>query len=104
MTKAHTVLTTDLLDEYQREGVVRLPAAVGHRDVEAMAATIRRKIETRPRTVARPSQLSSRTGEFAAMASPTVRTVLDEVLGEWEEPTHWGLPLVSFHTGQTAWD
>jgi hypothetical protein len=104
MTKVRTVLTPDLLDEYQRQGVVRLPAAVALRDVEAMAATLRRKIEARPKPGPRPSQLSSRTGEFAAMANPTVRAVLNELLGEWEEPPHWGLPLVSFHTGQAAWD
>ena len=65
-----------------------------------MAATLRRKIAARPQPGARPSQLSSRTGEFDAMANATVRAVLDELLGEWEEPAHWGLPLVSFHTGQ----
>jgi ectoine hydroxylase-related dioxygenase (phytanoyl-CoA dioxygenase family) len=104
MTKGHTVLTPDLLDEYQREGVVRLPAAVSAHEAEVMAATLRRKIEARPKPGARPSQLSSRTGEYAAMANATVRSVLSELLSAWEEPAHWGLPLVSFHTGQAAWD
>ncbi|WP_372786712.1 phytanoyl-CoA dioxygenase family protein [Phenylobacterium sp.] len=104
MTKVREVLTPALLDEYRREGAVRLVGAVPARDAEAMAATLRRKIEARPKRAARPAQLSSRTGEFAAMASPSVRAVLNEILGDWEEPAHWGLPLVSFHTGEAAWD
>jgi hypothetical protein len=104
MMKVHAVLSPDLLDRYQREGLVRLPAAVALRDVEVMAAALRRKIEARPKPCARPSQLSSRHGDFAAMGNATVRAVLNELLGEWEEPAHWGLPLVSFHTGQATWD
>jgi hypothetical protein len=104
MTKVREVLTPDLLQEYHREGAVRLRGAVPVRDAEAMAATLLRKIEARPKPGARPSQLSSRTGEFDAMASPTVRAVFNEILGDWEEPDHWGLPLVSFHTGEAEWD
>jgi ectoine hydroxylase-related dioxygenase (phytanoyl-CoA dioxygenase family) len=89
---------------YAREGAVRLPGAIPRRDVEAMRAAIEGKLAARPQRTARPSKLSSRTGEFDAMASPAVRAVLDALLGEWEEPDHWGLPLVSFHTGETAWD
>jgi len=99
-----TTLTPDLLEIYHREGAVRLAAAVPPSDAEAMAATLRRKIAARPKPGARPSQLSSRTGEFDAMASRTVRAVFDELLGDWEEPDHWGLPLVSFHTGEDRWD
>lgn len=99
-----TSLTPDLLDIYHREGAVRVSGAVPARDAEAMAATLRRKIEARPKPGARPSKLSSRTGEFDAMASPAVRAVFDELLGEWEEPDHWGLPLVSFYTGEARWD
>lgn len=83
---------------------MRLPGAIPRVDAEAMAAALRRKLATRQDKGPRPSKLSSRTGEFAAMASPTVRRVLDELLGEWEEPRPWGLPLVSFHTGESAWD
>jgi len=104
MTKVREVLTPDLLEEYRREGAVRLAGAVPPRDAEAMAGILRRKIEARPKPGSRPAKLSSRTGEFDAMASPTVRTVFDELLGDWEEPDHWGLPLVSFHTGEDRWD
>jgi hypothetical protein len=102
--KETRVLTPALAEAYARTGVVRLPAAIPRPAVEAMAATLRRKIEARRDRSARPSKLSSRTGDFDAFASPTVRAVLDELLGDWEEPPYWGLPLVAFHTGESAWD
>jgi hypothetical protein len=104
MKDPRDVFTTDQAETYARDGVVLLPRAIPIGDIEAMAATLKRKLAARPQRTARPSKLSSRTGEFDAMASPTVRAVLDVVLGPWEEPAHWGLPLVSFHTGERAWD
>jgi hypothetical protein len=104
MKEPRAILTPALADEYDREGVVRVPGAIPTRDVAALAATLWRKLDARPRREARPSQLSSRTGEFDAMASPTVRALLDEVLPGWKEPDRWGLPLVSFHTGEAEWD
>ncbi|MBI1199161.1 MAG: hypothetical protein GC203_14975 [Phenylobacterium sp.] len=104
MKDPRDVLTPSLMETYARDGVVRLPGAVPARDAEAMAETIRRKLADRRDRSARPSKLSSRSGEFDAMASPAVRAALDVLLGGWEEPDHWGLPLVSFHTGEKAWD
>jgi hypothetical protein len=104
MRDPRDVFTADQAQTYARDGVVRLPGAIPIRDIEAMAATLRRKLDARPQRTARPSKLSSRTGEFDAMASPAVRAVLDVLLGQWEEPAHWGLPLVSFHTGEKAWN
>ena len=104
MKDARDIFTPARAETYAREGVVRLPGAIPLSDVEAMAAAVRRKLAARPQGTARPSKLSSRTGEFDAMASPPVRAVLDALLGRWEEPAHWGLPLVSFHTGEAAWD
>jgi hypothetical protein len=104
MKAARDVFTAAQAETYARDGVVRLPGAIPIHDIEAMAAALRCKLAARPQRAARPSKLSSRTGEFNAMASPTVRAVLDILLGQWEEPAHWGLPLVSFHTGEAAWD
>ena len=104
MKDARDVFTPARAETYAREGAVLLPGAIPLQDIEAMATTLRRKLADRPQRTARPSKLSSRTGEFDAMASPAVRTVLDALLGDWEEPTHWGLPLVSFHTGEALWD
>jgi hypothetical protein len=104
MKDARDVFTADHAETYARDGVVRLPGAIPIGDIEAMVAALRRKLDARPQRTARPSKLSSRIGEFDAMASPAVRAVLDVLLGQWEEPAHWGLPLVSFHTGEKAWD
>lgn len=104
MRNPRDVFSADQAETYSREGVVRLPGAIPIQDIEGMAAALRGKLAARPQRTARPSKLSSRTGEFNAMASPAVRAVLDALLGQWEEPQHWGLPLVSFHTGEAAWD
>src|SRR5690242_7511708 len=104
MKDTRAVLTPDLADSYAREGVVRLPAAVDPAAARAMAAALRRRIEARRDRPPRPAQLSSRSGDFAAMASPTVRALLDQLLGTWEEPAHWGVPLVAFHTGEARWE
>jgi hypothetical protein len=104
MRNPREVFTADHAEAYARDGVVRLPGLIPIQDIEAMAAALRRKLAARPQRTPRPSKLSSRTGEFNAMASPAVRAVLDVLLGQWEEPAHWGLPLVSFHTGEAAWD
>ncbi len=104
MRDARDLFTPALAEIYARDGLVRLPAAVPARDIAAMRAALERKLAARSRQSARPSQLSSRSGEFDAMASPAVRAVLDALLARWEEPAHWGLPLVSFHTGEAAWD
>lgn len=104
MRDPRDVFTAEHAEAYARDGVVRLPGAIPIQDIETMAAALRRKLAARPQRTARPSKLSSRTGEFDAMASPAVRAVLDILLGQWEEPAHWGLPLVSFHTGEKAWD
>jgi ectoine hydroxylase-related dioxygenase (phytanoyl-CoA dioxygenase family) len=104
MKDTRDVFTSSQAETYAREGAVRLPGAIPLREVETMRAALNRKLAARPQRTSRPSKLSSRTGEFDAMASPTVRAVLDTLLGNWEEPDHWGLPLVSFHTGEPAWD
>jgi hypothetical protein len=104
MRNPRDVFTADHAETYARDGIVRLPGAIPIRDVEAMAAALRRKLAARPQRTARPSKLSSRTGEFDAMASPSVRAVLDIILENWEEPENWGLPLVSFHTGEKVWN
>lgn len=104
MKDTREIFTPLLAETYARDGVVRLSDAIPARDVAGMRAALERKLAARPQGVARPSKLSSRTGAFDALASPTVRAVLDALLGRWEEPSYWGLPLVSFHTGQAAWE
>ncbi|HEX3888528.1 MAG TPA: phytanoyl-CoA dioxygenase family protein [Phenylobacterium sp.] len=104
MKDTRDVFTPALAETYARDGAVRLPGAIPAADIEAMRAALERKLAARPQRTPRPSKLSSRSGEFDAFASPAVRTILNTLLGEWEEPDHWGLPLVSFHTGEAVWN
>lgn len=106
-------LTQDQAETLARDGVVRLPGAVPLPDVEHMTATLWGRLKARcgairdrPETWTppRPAQLTSRVDEFTAMASPKVRAVLDDLLGAWKTPPRWGLPLVTFPTGEDHWD
>lgn len=97
-------LTESELETYARDGVVRLSGLIPAPDIAAMRDAVWRKLDARPERAARPSKLTARDGEFDAIGSPAVRTLLDGLLGAWDEPARWGLPLVAFHTGETAWD
>ena len=108
-------LTADQAEEYDREGVVRLPGAISPTEAAGMEARLWRRLQARcgaardkPQTwtVERPAQLTSRVDEFAAMASPKVRAVLDGLLGAggWKTPTRWGIPLVAFPGFAERWD
>jgi hypothetical protein len=97
-------LSADQSHTYAADGVVRLFGLIPTADIEAMRAAVWRKLDARSKPAARPTKLSSKAGEFDALGSPAVRALLDHLLGEWEEPTRWGLPLVAFHTGEAAWD
>lgn len=104
MERPRPGLTADQAKIYERDGVVRLPGLIPASDIKAMRAAVWRKLDARPGRAARPSKLTARDGEFDAMATLGVRGLLDDLLGEWDEPARWGLPLVAFHTGQAAWD
>lgn len=97
-------LTANEARAYADDGVVRLSGLIPAADIDAMRAAIWRKLDARPVRAARPSKLTARDGEFDAIGSAGVRTLLDGLLGDWDEPARWGLPLVAFHTGQAAWD
>jgi hypothetical protein len=108
-------LTPEQRETYDRLGVVRVPGAVSRPAAEAMADALWAELERRHGldrrrseswTLERPFRLQAvaRSGAFAAMASPRVRAVLDEVLGDgWVEPRWWGLPLVAFPSPGDAW-
>lgn len=108
-------LTPEQADELAEQGVTRLPGAVAASDVAAMADVIWRRLRARhhilreePSTwrLPHPAQLTARPDDLAAMASPTVRAVLDDVLGAggWSPPEAWGLPLVTLPGFARAWD
>jgi len=108
-------LTPAQLEEYAASGIVRVPHAVAPAAVEAMLAALWRRLTTRhgavrdrPKTwtVAHPAQLADKRDEFAALASPLVCAVLDQLLGRegWKTPARWGLPLVTFPGFTEGWD
>lgn len=115
MERPRAGLSPEQLDQYAAEGVVRLPGAVASPDVEVMAEVLWRRLRTRhgvfrdqPKTwiIPHPAQLTAKTDELAAMASPTVLAVLDQLLGVdgWTPPERWGLPLITLPGFADAWD
>lgn len=107
--------TPTQVEQYRTEGVVRLPAAVPLADVEAMLSVVWRRLRTghgidRDRReswiVPHPAQLGANTAEFAAMASPQVLAVFDQLLGpgQWKPPERWGLPMVTLPGFSARWD
>jgi hypothetical protein len=104
-------------EEFERLGLLRLPAAIPNAEVAAMRdrfwefLSVEHGIE-RDRsdtwTVERPRNLQAlkRSGAFNPMASDQVRRALDDLLGavHWQPPRTWGLPLVTFPTPGTSWN
>ncbi len=115
MTQQTSGLTPDQAQTYAAEGVVRLPGAVPLDDIEAMRSALWRRLESRHGlwrdkpatwTIPHPAQLTARNGDFAAIGSPQVRAVVDQLLGAggWKEPERWGLPLVTLPGHHARWD
>ena len=100
MTPAPAGTTPKQIEIYRADGVVRLPGAVPIEDVARLAGVVWRRlrerhgiVRDRPETWAttHPAQLTARSNELAAMGSPRVRAVLDQVLGAegWIQPERW---------------
>jgi len=103
------MLTTSQRDAFDRQGLVRLPAAVPVEAVTEMRDRFwaflfseygidRGNVETWTSVRPRRLQALRRSGTFASMASDQVRRALDDLLGTggWRPPKAWGLPLVTF--------
>jgi hypothetical protein len=118
----HSIVDTKGLSVQQvldceETGLLQLTAAISRRDAQAMRQRLWDEIERKcgfrcdaPRTW-RPGpihglQASEHAGAFAAMASPTVCSALDSIFepDRWTRPPRWGHPLVTFPTGQSAWN
>jgi hypothetical protein len=95
--------------EFDRHGLLRLPAAVpapaagAMRDrmwafLSAEQGIAPDRPETWPAGPARRLQALRKAGAFQPMASEPVLAALDGLLGAgaWQAPTAWGLPLVTF--------
>ena len=98
-------------DRFLATGVIHLPGVIRRTAAETMAdrlwetlaaqhGLLRRHPETW--TKERPAQFRDlrHSGAFAAMASPGLAALLDDLFGEggWTPPAHWGQPLVTFPT------
>jgi ectoine hydroxylase-related dioxygenase (phytanoyl-CoA dioxygenase family) len=101
---------------YERDGLLHIRAGVDP-SVAATMATVLWSALTRKHgirhndpqtwTVLRPTGISRLIPPtaFAAMASPTVCSVLDALLGsDWTRPARWGVTLMSFPEHTHTWD
>jgi hypothetical protein len=95
--------------EFDRRGILRLPAMISPAEVTAMRQRLwQHLLDThaihpdRPETwtVHSPAQFQklTGTGAFDAMATGQLRAAIDDLLGagRWQRPAHWGRPLVTF--------
>jgi hypothetical protein len=111
------VLSPAQRDEFDRRGLLRLPATIPPAAVTAMRQRVWEHLlgkhaiyPDRPETwtVHYPAQFQklTGTGAFDAMATDELCAVIDDVLGagRWERPAHWGRPLVTFPDPGTPWD
>jgi hypothetical protein len=104
------MLTTDELDVFERDGIVKIPSAftsdeaAGMRDVLWNELSARHAIDRDDRstwTPLRPTGLKTTKFDRRAHAvlGPRVRLALDGLLGEWLEPKHQGQVLVTMPEG-----
>jgi len=111
------MLSSAQRDQFDRRGILRLPATIPPAEVTAMRQRLwQHLLDThaihpdRPATwtVHTPAQFQklTGTGAFDAMATGQLRAVINGLLGpgRWQRPAHWGRPLVTFPAPGTAWD
>jgi hypothetical protein len=95
--------------QFDERGLLRLPAAIARDDVQSMRHRLWQHLEQNySATPERPDtwpagalahfQSLTRTGAFDTLGSKPVREAIDALLGAgtWQEPEHWGRPLVTF--------
>ena len=110
------MLSPQQREDFDRLGLLRLPAAVPPSDVAAMRDRFWEFLATRhgidradagtwSTTTPRGLQALRRSHAFDAMASEHVREALDDLLGTggWQPPKAWGLPLVTFPAPGEQW-
>lgn len=111
------VLTIEQRSDFDQLGLIRLPHAISESDVEQMCGSLWEALAERHNierdapstwTAGRASgiQAPARSALFASMGSPAVRAALDDLFGPdaWQEPAHWGQPLVTFQEAEKRWD
>ncbi|GAA1664969.1 hypothetical protein GCM10009745_03450 [Kribbella yunnanensis] len=104
------MVSEDQLEEFARDGILQLPQAFGAEDAARVRDGVWRELGAlygmRPDDRStwephRPTGLKVSRKDPAANAilGPVLRGVLDQLLGEWVEPTHQGQVLVTMPTG-----
>lgn len=106
------MLTPEQMQEFEADGLIRLPGAIPRGDIQEMLDRVWQDLDERfeirrdaPSTWqnGRPQAFKSlrRSGAFAKMASSAVTEALDELFDRrrWFVPNHWGQVLCSFPTG-----
>jgi hypothetical protein len=110
------MLSSAQRDEFDRRGLLRLPATIPPAEVTAMRQRLWQHLldthgmdQDRPETwtVHMPAQFQklTGTGAFDAMATGRLCAVIDDLLGAsgWQRPAHWAGPLVTLPRPGTAW-
>ncbi|GAA0602403.1 hypothetical protein HPO96_19580 [Kribbella sandramycini] len=100
------MLSAEKLEEFERDGIVRLPAAFTQADAAQMRAVLWAELEalygmvpgdrttwTTPRPVR--LKVTKKDPGAAVILAPPVREALTQLLGAWVEPTHQGQVLVT---------
>jgi hypothetical protein len=111
------MLSSAQRDEFDRRGILRLPATIPPAEVTAMRQRVWQHLagqdgihpdrpETWPAHPPARFQKLTGTGAFDALATGPLTAVIDGLLGagRWQRPAHWGRPLVTFPDPSTAWD
>lgn len=111
------MLSSAQRDEFDRRGILPLPATIPPAEVTAMRRRVWHHLldkdgihpdrpETWPTDPPAQFQKLTGTGAFDAMATSQLTAAIDGLLGTcgWQRPAHWGRPLVTFPSPGTAWD
>jgi Phytanoyl-CoA dioxygenase (PhyH) len=111
-----TVLTQHQRDEFETQGLLKLPQAIPVETATQMADQTLAYLATEESIqrnrgqgwlTERPAGMQplTRAGTFDAMADGAVPQVLDELYGpdRWKRPRHWGRALVTYKTTD-QWD
>ncbi len=105
------------LNEFERNGIVRVTGAITAADVEAIDAQVWENLERRYSFCRdRPDTWNTRrvngfhaldkSVTFEEVGSPTVCEMLDDLLGSgnWQRPARWGSLLIAFPESRGRWD
>lgn len=111
------MLSQHQLNEFQRNGIVRVSRAISAADIEAVTAQVWDNIERRcPFRRNRPETWTSqringlhaldKSVTFEQIGNVKVCQMLDDVLGSgsWQRPVRWGSLLVAFPESNGRWD